>query len=83
MAQSATAQEHRMQPLPRQELIRCRIATGLSQEDMARAIGISLNSLKRAEDGSRVKLFTARKMAEHYRKTIPRLFPDLMELEGQ
>jgi DNA-binding XRE family transcriptional regulator len=68
-------------PYPRQELIRCRIAVGLSQEDMARAIGISRNSLIRAEDGQRVKLFTARKMAVHYRKSIPDLFPDLMELE--
>lgn len=69
-------------PHPRQELIRCRIATGLSQEDSARAIGVSRNSLIRAEDGQRVKLFTARKVAEHYRRTIPELFPDLLELEA-
>lgn len=66
-------------PLPRQELIRCRIATGLSQEDMARAIGISRNSLIRAEDGQRVKLFTARKIAAHWERPILELFPELLD----
>lgn len=70
-------------PLPRQELIRYRIATGLSQEQTARVIGISRNSLIRAEDGQRVKLFTARKIASHWSRPILELFPELAPEGGQ
>jgi DNA-binding XRE family transcriptional regulator len=67
---------------PRQELIRQRLAAGFSQRDMAREIGISRNALVNAEDGDPVRIFTARKMAEFYGRSIPELFPDLLELEG-
>jgi DNA-binding XRE family transcriptional regulator len=68
-------------PSPRRELIRCRIATGLNQREAAKAADVSRNALVNAEDGGSVKLFTARKLAEHYGRPIPELFPDLLELE--
>ena len=79
MVHPIPAREEDTLPLPRQELIRLRTATGLSQQDMARVIGISRNALVHAENGERVKLFTARKMSAHYKRTIPELFPDLLE----
>lgn len=66
-------------PTPRHAVIRERITTGLSQEQMAQRIGIARTALIRAEDGGPIKLFTARKVAEHYGRTIPDLFPDLLE----
>jgi len=66
-------------PTQRTELVKLRKATGLSLNEQARSIGIARNALVHAEDGERVKPFTARKIAEHYHRTIPELFPDLME----
>lgn len=66
-------------PKRRQELVKLRYSAGLSQRDQATQIGISRGTLAGAEDGYPVMLSTARRIAEHYERPIPELFPDLLE----
>lgn len=64
---------------PRQELIRYRLGMALSQEDMAQAIGLSRHALVNAEDGGRIRLSTARKIAAYWERPPGELFPELLE----
>jgi DNA-binding XRE family transcriptional regulator len=72
MAVNATMTPQR----PRQELIRERVARGLSQRRMAETIGISRNAMTNAEDGGRVKLATAQAIAAHFSRELVELFPE-------
>jgi DNA-binding XRE family transcriptional regulator len=61
---------------PRQELIRCRVATGLTAAEQAATVGVAKGTLLNAEAGEPVRLATARRLAEHYGRTISELFPE-------
>jgi DNA-binding XRE family transcriptional regulator len=76
MSHPLAACEESTVPTPRHELIRCRIALGLNQREAAAAAGVSRNALVNAEDGGRVKLPTAHKLAEHYGRPMLELFPE-------
>lgn len=65
---------------PRQELIRLRVAAGLSQKVMAQIIGIARNALQNAEEGRRIDLRTAERIAVHWGRPLAELFP---EAEGR
>ena len=61
---------------PRQELIRLRIAAGLTRREQARLISVGHNTLERAENGETIRLRTAQRIARFYERPLLDLFPE-------
>ena len=57
------------------KLAEFRATLGITQPDMAKKIGMSASSLWKIEQGTDVKLTTARKIAKAYGKTIEEIWP--------
>ena len=65
-----------------QQLVRLRVARGMSVWKAAREIGIDDRVLRRLEDGGRSRMATRKKVADFYNVDILVLFPDLWDDEG-